>query len=288
PEKDTYWGSEKEWLAPSGSANSRYSGERDLENPLAAVMMGLIYVNPEGVDGKPDPLKTAHDVRVTFARMAMNDEETVALTAGGHTGGKAHGNGNAKNLGPEPEAAGIEEQGLGWNNHKTRGIGRDTVTSGIEGAWTSYPMKWNTGKGSYFDLLLNHDWELKKSPAGAWQWEPVSIKEEDRPVDVEDPSLRHNPIMTDADMAMKMDPEYRKISEHFYKNPDYLSEVFARAWFKLTHRDMGPKSRYFGPDVPQEDLIWQDPVPAGRTNYDVNAVRQAIAASGLSQPDMIS
>jgi catalase-peroxidase len=285
PEKDTYWGSEKEWLAPSGSANSRYSGERDLDNPLAAVMMGLIYVNPEGVDGKPDPLKTAHDVRVTFARMAMNDEETVALTAGGHTVGKCHGNGDSKLLGPDPEAADVEDQGLGWINKTKRGIGRNTVTSGIEGAWTTHPTKWD---GGYFDMLLNHEWELKKSLAGAWQWEPVSIKEEDRPVDVEDPSIRYNPIMTDADMAMKMDPEYRKISERFHKDPAYLSEVFARAWFKLTHRDMGPKARYIGPNVPQEDLIWQDPVPAGRRDYDVAAVKAKIAASGLSIGEMVS
>jgi len=285
PEKDTYWGSEKEWLAPSGSANSRYSGERDLEDPLAAVMMGLIYVNPEGVDGKPDPLKTAHDVRVTFARMAMNDEETVALTAGGHTVGKCHGNGDAKLLGPDPEAADVEDQGLGWINKTKRGIGRDTVTSGIEGAWTTHPTKWD---GGYFDMLLNHEWELRKSPAGAWQWEPVSIREEDKPVDVEDPSIRYNPIMTDADMAMKMDPAYRKISERFHKDPAYLSEVFARAWFKLTHRDMGPKARYIGPDVPQEDLIWQDPVPASRKDYDVAAVKAKIAASGLTVSDMVS
>ncbi len=285
PEKDIYWGSEKEWLAPSGGPNSRYSGQRDLENPLAAVMMGLIYVNPEGVDGKPDPLKTAHDVRVTFARMAMNDEETVALTAGGHTVGKAHGRGSASNLGPAPEGADIEEQGLGWNNHKTRGIGRDTVTSGIEGAWTTLPTQWDNG---YFDLLLGYDWELKKSPAGAWQWEPINIREEDKPTDVEDPSIRYNPIMTDADMAMKMDPEYRKISERFHKDPAYFSEVFARAWFKLTHRDMGPKARYIGPDVPKEDLIWQDPVPAGRKDYDVAAVKAKIAASGLSIAEMVS
>ena len=285
PEKDTYWGAEREWLAPSGSEGSRYSGERDLENPLAAVMMGLIYVNPEGVDGKPDPLRTAKDVRVTFSRMAMNDEETVALTAGGHTVGKCHGNGNAANLGPSPEAAEPEEQGLGWNNHKTRGIGRDTVTSGIEGAWTTHPTKWDNG---YFHLLLNYDWELKKSPAGAWQWAPISIREEDKPVDVEDPSIRHNPVMTDADMAMKMDPEYRKISERFYKDPAYFSEVFSRAWFKLTHRDMGPKSRYLGPDVPREDLIWQDPVPAGKKDYDVSLVKAGIAAAGLSISDMVS
>ena len=285
PEKDTYWGSEKQWLAPSGSQGSRYSGERDLENPLAAVMMGLIYVNPEGVDGKPDPLKTARDVRVTFARMAMNDEETVALTAGGHTVGKCHGNGSAANLGPAPEGAELEEQGLGWINHAGRGVGRDTVSSGLEGAWTTHPTRWDNG---YFDLLLGYDWELKKSPAGAWQWEPIHIKEEDKPVDVEDASIRHNPIMTDADMAMKMDPEYRKISERFHKDPAYFSEVFARAWFKLTHRDMGPKSRYIGPDIPQEDLIWQDPVPAGRKDYDVAAVKARIAASGLSISEMVS
>ena len=284
PEQDIFWGSEKEWLQKSGGEGSRYSGERDLANPLAAVMMGLIYVNPEGVDGKPDPLKTAHDVRVTFARMAMNDEETVALTAGGHTVGKAHGNGNAANLGPAPEGAPIEEQGFGWMNHKTRGIGRDTVTSGIEGAWTTHPTQWDNG---YFHLLLNYDWELKKSPAGAWQYEPVNIKEEDKPVDVEDPSIRCNPIMTDADMAMKVDPEYRKISERFYKDPAYFSETFARAWFKLTHRDMGPKARYFGPDVPKEELIWQDPVPAGRKDYDVNSVKAKIKAAGLSNSEMI-
>ena len=288
PEKDTYWGSEKEWLAPTGSEGSRYSGERDLENPLAAVMMGLIYVNPEGVDGKPDPIKTAHDVRVTFTRMAMNDEETVALTAGGHTVGKAHGNGSAANLGPAPEGADIEEQGLGWMNHKTRGIAGDTMSSGLEGAWTTHPMKWNTGKGSYFDILLNHDWELRKSPAGAWQWEPVNIKEEDKPVDAENPSVRRNPIMTDADMAMKMDPEYRKISERFHKDPAAFEAAFARAWFKLTHRDMGPKARYFGPDVPKEDLVWQDPVPAGRKDYDVAAVKAKIAASGLSIGEMVA
>ena len=285
PEKDIYWGSEKEWLAPSGSEGSRYSGERDLENPLAAVMMGLIYVNPEGVDGKPDPLKTAHDVRVTFARMAMNDEETVALTAGGHTVGKTHGNGNAANLGPAPEGADLEEQGLGWNNHQARGIGRDTVTSGIEGAWTTHPTQWDNG---YFKLLLGYDWWLQKSPAGAWQWEPVNIKEEDMPVDVEDPTIRCKPIMTDADMAMKFDPEYRKIAERFHQDPAYFSEVFARAWFKLTHRDMGPKTRYIGPYVPAEDLIWQDPIPAGRSDYEVAAVKAKIAASGLSVSELVS
>ncbi|UHJ61510.1 catalase/peroxidase HPI [Vibrio furnissii] len=285
PEKDTYWGSEKEWLAPSGSAGTRYSGERDLENPLAAVMMGLIYVNPEGVDGNPDPLKTAHDMRVTFARMAMNDEETVALTAGGHTVGKTHGNGNAAELGPDPEGADVEEQGLGWINHKSRGIGRNTVTSGLEGAWTTHPTQWDNG---FFKMLLEHEWALTKSPAGAWQWEPVDIAEEDKPVDVEDGKTRYNPMMTDADMALKVDPEYRKISERFYKDQAYFEEVFARAWFKLTHRDLGPKARYVGPDVPAEDLIWQDPIPAGRSDYDVDAVKAAIAASGLSISEMVS
>lgn len=285
PEKDIYWGSEKQWLQPSGGEGSRYSGERDLANPLASVMMGLIYVNPEGVDGKPDPLKTAHDVRVTFARMGMNDEETVALTAGGHTVGKAHGNGDAAKLGEAPEGANIEEQGLGWINNSSRGIGRDTVSSGLEGAWTTNPTKWDNG---YFHLLLNHDWELRKSPAGAWQWEPVNIKEEDKPVDVEDPSIRCNPIMTDADMAMKIDPEYRKIAERFYNDQKYFSETFARAWFKLTHRDMGPKSRYIGPDVPKEDLIWQDPIPAGNKHYDVNSVKEKIISSGLSISERVA
>ncbi|CAJ1764026.1 catalase/peroxidase HPI [Aeromonas veronii] len=279
PEKDIYWGSEKEWLAPSGKPGGRYSGERDLENPLAAVMMGLIYVNPEGVDGKPDPLKTAQDMRVTFARMAMDDEETVALTAGGHTVGKAHGNGDAKQIGPEPEGASLEEQGLGWINHHSRGIGRNTVTSGIEGAWTTHPTQWDNG---YFDLLFKYDWWLQKSPAGAHQWEPINIAEEDMPVDVEDPSIRCKPMMTDADMALKFDPEYRKIAERFRDDPAAFSDAFARAWFKLTHRDMGPKSRYVGPYVPTEDLIWQDPVPAGRADYDVAAVKARIAASGLS------
>ncbi|MBL28772.1 MAG: catalase/peroxidase HPI [Rhodospirillaceae bacterium] len=282
PEKDTYWGAEKEWLGAS-----RYEGDdrQTLENPLAAVQMGLIYVNPEGVNGKPDPLRTAQDVRETFARMAMNDEETVALTAGGHTVGKTHGNGDAALLGPDPEAADVDDQGLGWINKTKRGIGRDTVTSGIEGAWTTHPTQWDNG---YFYLLLNYEWESRKSPAGAWQWEPIDIKEEDKPVDVEDPSIRYNPIMTDADMAMKVDPIYREISERFYKNPDEFSEAFARAWFKLTHRDMGPKARYIGPDVPDEDLLWQDPVPAGRTDYDVGAVKARIEASGLSVSDMVA
>ena len=282
PEQDVYWGSEKEWLA-----SNRYDGDNreQLENPLAAVEMGLIYVNPEGVHGQPDPLKTAQDVRVTFARMAMDDEETVALTAGGHTVGKCHGNGKPQNLGPEPEGADVVEQGLGWMNHTSRGVGRNTMSSGIEGAWTTNPTEWDNG---YFHLLFTYDWELKKSPAGAWQWEPINIKEEDKTADVEDPSIRYNPIMTDADMAMKMDPEYRKISERFYKDPDYFSQVFVRAWFKLTHRDMGPKVRYIGPEVPQEDLIWQDPVPAGSSNFDVAAVKAKIAVSGLSVSDMVA
>ena len=285
PEKDIYWGSEREWLQKSGGEGSRYSGERDLENPLAAVMMGLIYVNPEGVDGQPDPLKTARDIRVTFARMAMNDEETVALTAGGHTVGKAHGNGNPANLGPAPEGAPLEDQGLGWINDKTRGIGRDTVTSGIEGAWTSKPTQWDNG---YFDMLLNHEWQLTKSPAGAWQYEPVNIKSEDMPVDVEDAGVHCKPMMTDADMALKMDPEYRKIAERFHKDPAAFSEAFARAWFKLTHRDMGPKARYIGPDVPKDDLIWQDPVPVGRKDYDVTAVKVKIASSGFSVSELVA
>jgi catalase-peroxidase len=284
PEKDTYWGAEKEWLA-----STRYEGENTnreaLENPLAAVQMGLIYVNPEGVNGQPDPLRTAQDVRLTFARMAMDDEETVALTAGGHTVGKAHGNGNAKLLGPEPEAADVDEQGLGWQNHTTRSVGRDTVSSGIEGAWTTHPTQWDNG---YFHLLLGYDWALQKSPAGAWQWQPVGIKPEDMPVDVEDPSIRCMPIMTDADMAMKMDPAYRVISERFHTDPAYFTEVFARAWFKLTHRDMGPKARYIGPEVPAEDLIWQDPVPAGSTGYDVAAVKAQITASGLTLTDRVT
>ncbi len=289
PEKDIYWGSEKEWLAPTENPNSRYSGERDLENPLAAVMMGLIYVNPEGVDGKPDPLRTAKDVRITFARMAMNDEETVALTAGGHTVGKAHGNGDAKLLGPAPEGAEVEDQGLGWLNKTSRGVGRNTVSSGLEGAWTTHPTKWDNG---YFYLLLNYEWELKKSPAGAWQWEPINIKEEDKPVDVEDASIRYNPIMTDADMAMTMDPEYRKISERFYKDPDYFSKIFARAWFKLTHRDMGPRARYLGPEVPAQEFIWQDPIPA--VNHplvdakDIAALKEKILAAGLSLSELVS
>ena len=288
PEKDIYWGAEKEWLAPSGGENSRYSGDRELANPLAAVMMGLIYVNPEGVDGKPDPLKTAQDMRETFARMAMNDEETVALTAGGHTVGKAHGNGNAANLGPAPEGADIAEQGFGWINHQTRGIGRDTVTSGVEGAWTTHPTKWDYG---YFYLLFSYHWQLTKSPAGAWQWEPVNIREEDMPVDVEDSSIRCKPMMTDADMALKMDPAYRKIAEKFMADPAYFDDTFARAWFKLTHRDLGPKSRYLGADVPAEALIWQDPIPPVDyclTDDEIAVLKTKILALGLSASELIA
>jgi catalase-peroxidase len=285
PENDVYWGSEKEFLAPSDERYENVEDPSTMENPLAAVQMGLIYVNPEGVNGKPDPIMTAQHIRETFARMAMNDEETVALTAGGHTVGKAHGNGSAANLGPEPEAADISEQGLGWNNHKSRGVGRDTVTSGIEGAWTTNPTKWDNG---YFDLLFKYEWKLTKSPAGANQYEPVNIAEEDKPVDVEDSSKRYNPMMTDADMAMIKDPIYRKISEKFRDDQDYFSDVFARAWFKLTHRDMGPKVRYIGPEVPAEDLIWQDPIPAGNVKFDVDGVKAKIAASDLSVSELVS
>ena len=285
PEMDIYWGSENEFLAPSENRYSDLNDASTLENPLAAVHMGLIYVNPEGVNGQPDPMRTALHIRETFARMAMNDEETVALTAGGHTVGKAHGNGKASNLGPAPEGADIVEGGLGWMNHSTRSVGRDTVTSGIEGAWTTNPTQWDNG---YFDLLLKYEWRLTKSPAGANQWEPINIAEEDKPVDVEDPSIRYNPMMTDADMAMKMDPIYREISEKFYANPAYFDDVFARAWFKLTHRDMGPKVRYIGPDVPAEDLIWQDPIPAGNSSYNVADVKAKIEALDLSVADLVA
>ena len=288
PEKDVYWGAEKEWLAPSDERYQNVDKPDTMENPLASVQMGLIYVNPEGVNGKPDPLKTAAQVRETFARMAMNDEETAALTVGGHTVGKTHGNGQESNLGPEPEAADISEQGMGWNNHKTRGIGRDTMTSGIEGAWTTHPTKWDNG---YCDLLLNYEWELTKSPAGAHQWEPVNIKEEDKPVDVEDPSIRLNPIMTDADMAMKMDPAYRKIIERFHNDFEYFSDVFARAWFKLTHRDLGPKARYLGADVPSEDLIWQDPIPSvdyTLTDTEIADLKVTLLNCGVSASDLIN
>ncbi|WP_022706424.1 catalase/peroxidase HPI [Paracoccus zeaxanthinifaciens] len=285
PEKDTYWGAEREWLAESDNRYEDVAKPETMDNPLAAVQMGLIYVNPEGVNGKPDPMATAAQVRETFARMAMNDEETAALAAGGHTIGKCHGNGKAEDLSPEPEAADPEFQGVGWMKTNGRGIGRDTMVSGIEGAWTTNPTKWDMG---YFDMLFGHEWELRKSPAGAWQWEPVDIKEEDMPADVEDPSIRRMPIMTDADMAMKVDPAYRAICEKFMADPAYFDDCFARAWFKLTHRDMGPKARYFGPDVPSEDLIWQDPVPAGNTGYDVEAVKAKIAATDLTLAELVT
>mgnify|MGYP003393013257 CR=1 FL=1 len=288
PEKDIYWGSEKEWLA---ATKHRYEDElnrESLENPLAAVQMGLIYVNPEGVDGNPDPLRTAQDVRMTFARMAMNDEETVALTAGGHTVGKCHGNGDASILGKAPEAAELFEQGFGWTNPKGKGNAEDTVSSGLEGAWTTNPTQWDNG---YFYLLFNYEWELKKSPAGAWQWEPINIKEEDKPLDAHIPHKRNNPIMTDADMAMVKDPIYRAISERFYKDPAYFSDVFARAWFKLTHRDLGPKSRYLGADAPKEDLIWQDFVPT--VNYtlsetEIADLKNQLLNSGLTSAELIN
>ena len=285
PSKDTYWGSEREWLAPSDNRYGDVNVPSTMENPLAAVQMGLIYVNPEGVNGQPDPMKTAAQVRETFARMAMNDEETAALTAGGHTVGKTHGNGDAKALGPNPEAASLEEQGMGWSNPNQNGLASRAVTSGLEGAWTTHPTQFDMG---FFDMLFGHEWELRKSPAGAWQWEPINIKEEDKPVDASDPSIRHNPMMTDADMAMKVDPIYNAICQKFMADPEYFKDTFARAWFKLTHRDMGPKVRYIGPDVPAEDLIWQDPVPAGATDYDVTVVKAKIINAGLTISELVS
>ncbi len=285
PETDVYWGAEKEWLAPSDGRYENLDDPTTMENPLAAVQMGLIYVNPEGVNGKPDPMKTAAMVRETFARMAMNDEETAALTAGGHTVGKTHGNGDASQLGPDPEGCTVELQGFGWANPNMKGLAANAVTSGLEGAWTTHPTKFDMG---FFDMLFGHEWELRKSPAGAWQWEPIDIKEEDKPLDASDPSKRHNPMMTDADMAMKVDPTYNAICQKFMADPAYFQDTFARAWFKLTHRDMGPKVRYLGPDAPDEDLIWQDPVPAGLTSYDVDAVKAKIAASGLTIGEMVS
>lgn len=285
PEKDIYWGAEKEWLAPSDERYDNVDKPDTMENPLAAVQMGLIYVNPEGVNGNPDPLKTAEQVRVTFKRMAMNDEETVALTAGGHTVGKCHGNGDDSAIGPEPEAADVEQQGFGWSNPSQGDKANKAITSGLEGAWTTQPTQFDMG---YFDMLFGHEWESRKSPAGAWQWEPVDIAEDEKPVDTDDPLVRHNPIMTDADMAMKMDPTYREICEKFMADPEYFRDTFARAWFKLTHRDLGPKTRYIGPEVPDEDLIWQDPVPAGNTEYCVETVKQKITQSNLSIGDMVS
>ncbi|WP_203293552.1 catalase/peroxidase HPI [Maricaulis parjimensis] len=285
PEKDTYWGAEREWLPPSDTRYEDVMRPETMENPLAAVQMGLIYVNPEGVNGAPDPIKTAAQVRETFARMAMDDEETAALTCGGHTVGKAHGNGDAGALSPEPEAGAIEDQGFGWLNPNMGGKATNAVTSGIEGAWTTNPTKFDMG---YFELLFGYEWELTKSPAGANQWQPVGIKEEHMPVDSTDPSVRRMPMMTDADMAMKMDPTYRAICEKFMADPDYFKDTFARAWFKLTHRDMGPRDRYIGPDAPKEDLIWQDPIPAGSKSYNVDAVKADIAAAGLSVAELVS
>ena len=279
PEEDIYWGKEAEWLG-----NRRYTGERELENPLAAVQMGLIYVNPEGPDGNPDPIASARDIRETFGRMAMDDEETVALTAGGHTFGKAHGAGDAGLVGAEPEGASIEEMGLGWKNAHGTGKGRDSITSGLEGAWTANPTQWDNG---YFDLLLGYEWELVKSPAGAHQWKAVDPEEKDTAPDAEDGSVRVPTMMTTADMAMREDPIYREISKHFHENPDEFAEAFARAWFKLLHRDMGPRKRYLGPEVPDEELIWQDPVPEGSTDYDVAAVKGSIAKSGLTVQEMV-
>ncbi len=287
PEKDIYWGSEREWLAATENRYEEVEDRHSLENPLGAVQMGLIYVNPEGVDGNPDPLKTAQDIRTTFGRMSMNDEETVALTAGGHTVGKCHGNGDSSLIEDEPEGASTHEQGLGWRNPKGTGNAGDTVSSGIEGAWTTHPTQWDH---EYFELLLGHEWALTKSPAGAWQWEPVDIKEEDRPLDAHDPSIRRNPIMTDADMAMIKDPAYRKISENFHKNPEYFDEVFAKAWFKLTHRDLGPKARYLGADVPAHDFTWQDPIPQGNADLtadDIAHLKSQILDSGIDHRELI-
>jgi catalase-peroxidase len=285
PEKDVYWGSEKDWVPPSDSRYGDMSKADSLENPLAAVQMGLIYVNPEGFNGKPDPARTAFHVRETFARMAMNDEETAALTCGGHTVGKAHGNGDASKLGAAPEGADIETQGFGWMNPNLDGKATNAITSGIEGAWTTNPTKWDMG---YFKLLFGYEWELTRSPAGAQQWRPINIKEEDMPVDPTDPTKRVMPMMTDADMAMKVDPTYNAICQKFMADPAYFDDCFGRAWFKLTHRDLGPRIRYVGPDAPKEDLIWQDPVPAGSKSYDVAAVKAKIAASGLTVSEMVS
>ena len=278
--EDIYWGREEEWLQ-----NKRYTGERDLEVPLGAVQMGLIYVNPQGPDGNPDPLASAKDIRETFARMAMNDEETVALTAGGHTFGKSHGAADPDTyVGPEPEGAPMEEMGLGWKNSYETGKGGHTITSGIEGAWTANPTQWDNG---YFDILFGYEWELVKSPAGAYQWHPINPKDEDMAPDAHDSSKKVTTMMTTADMAMREDPEYRKVSKRFHENPDQFADAFARAWFKLLHRDMGPKSRYLGPEVPEEDLIWQDPIPEGNKSFDIDAAKEKIANSGLSILEMV-
>src|SRR5210317_1268021 len=289
PEKDIYWGAEDEWLATSDMPNSRYSGERDLENPLAAVQMGLIYVNPEGPDGNPDPVASGRDVRETFARMAMNDEETVALVAGGHTFGKCHGAGDAELVGPEPEAAPIEEQGLGWKSSFGSGKGGDTISSGIEGAWKPNPIKWDMG---YLNMLFKYEWELVKSPAGANQWLAKDVAEEDMVVDAHDPSKKHPPMMTTADLSLRFDPEFERIARRFQENPEEFADAFARAWFKLTHRDMGPRSRYLGDEVPAEELIWQDPVPAVDyeliDDQDITDLKRKIIASEVSVFQLVS
>ena len=279
PPEDIYWGKETEWLE-----NKRYTGDRELEMPLGAVQMGLIYVNPQGPDGNPDPLASARDIRETFARMAMNDEETVALTAGGHTFGKAHGAGDDSQVGTEPEGASLEQMGLGWSNSYASGVGRDTITSGIEGAWTANPTKWDNG---YFDLLLGYEWELVKSPAGAHQWHAINPKEEDLAPDAQDSAIKQDLMMTTADIALKQDPAYLEISKRFHKDHKAFEDAFARAWFKLLHRDMGPKTRYLGPEVPEEELIWQDPIPAGNTGYDVESVKSQISDSGLTIQEMV-
>ena len=288
PEEDVYWGAEKEWLATSDKPNSRYSGERDLENPLAAVQMGLIYVNPEGPDGTPEPIASGRDIRDTFARMAMNDEETVALVAGGHTFGKCHGAGDAANVGPEPEAAPIEEMGLGWKSSHGCGKAGDTISSGIEGAWKANPTTWDMG---YLKTLFKYEWELVKSPAGAYQWLAKDVEEEDLAIDAHDPSKKHRPMMTTADLALRYDPVYEPIARHYLEHPDSFADAFARAWFKLTHRDMGPRSRYLGPEVPEEELIWQDPIPPVHhkliTGPDIKALKQQILDTGLSIPDLV-
>ncbi|WP_209835115.1 catalase/peroxidase HPI [Ruegeria sp. HKCCE3926] len=285
PEKDVYWGSENQWLAPSEKRYGDLETPGTLENPLGAVHMGLIYVNPEGVNGNPDPAKTALHIRETFARMAMNDEETAALTCGGHTVGKAHGAIPGDNIGAEPEACPVSSQGMGWENPDQNGKAANAFTSGIEGAWTKEPLKFDMG---YFDYLFGYEWELGKSPAGAHQWQPVDMPEDEKPVDPTDPTVRRMPMMTDADMAMKVDPTYNAICQKFMADPDYFADTFARAWFKLTHRDMGPRVNYYGPDVPSEDLIWQDPIPAGSTDYDIDAVKAKIADSGLTIAEMIT
>ncbi|MCS3803021.1 catalase-peroxidase [Chromobacterium alkanivorans] len=289
PEEDVYWGAETKWLATSAEANSRYSGDRQLDNPLAAVQMGLIYVNPEGPDGNPDPLASGRDVRETFARMAMNDEETVALVAGGHTFGKAHGAGDPALVGPEPEAAPLEAQGLGWINRFGDGKGEYTTTSGIEGAWKPNPTQWDNG---YFDTLFGYDWELTKSPAGAHQWVAKNVKPEHMIPDAHNPAKKHPPMMTTADLSLRFDPIYEPIARRFHQNPAAFADAFARAWFKLTHRDMGPKTRYLGPEVPAEDLIWQDPVPAAcqpRINdADIAALKSKVLASGLSVSELVA